>query len=183
MNFFGQNSPWTAERDAELRRLWETTLSASEIGKAMGLSKNQVVGRAHRLKLPPRENALAKNFRLKGVAEKRERERRLAAAESAKAAQRSTAPLSPAPLAPRPSFCGAAGPKNAPRQMDRRKRLEPLPMAQRRGPGCQWIEDEPSADDACKCGRPRTPARPYCRAHDKRAWTPRVHGRRGEDGP
>ena len=46
---------WTDERVAELRRLWDTGKSASEIGKILGVSKNSVVGKAHRLKLksPP----------------------------------------------------------------------------------------------------------------------------------
>jgi hypothetical protein len=47
-------SPWTPERDAELREYWAGDLSASQIGVKMGLNKNQIIGRAHRLKLPLR---------------------------------------------------------------------------------------------------------------------------------
>lgn len=42
---------WTAERDAELRRLFDKDLSFSAIGQRMGISKNAVIGRARRLKL------------------------------------------------------------------------------------------------------------------------------------
>ena len=40
---------------------------------------------------------------------------------------------------------------------------------------CQWIEDEPSADDCCKCGAPVTRTKdgarkPYCEEHEARAW-------------
>ena len=45
---------WTEERVAELHRLWDTGKSASEIGKILGVSKNSVVGKAHRLKLTAR---------------------------------------------------------------------------------------------------------------------------------
>lgn len=41
--------------DKRLRQLHAEGHSMAEIGKRMGLSKNQVVGRAHRLKLPKRE--------------------------------------------------------------------------------------------------------------------------------
>jgi hypothetical protein len=47
-------SQWTPERDAELREYWAGDLSASQIGVKMGLNKNQIIGRAHRLKLPLR---------------------------------------------------------------------------------------------------------------------------------
>jgi len=47
-------SPWTEERDAELREYWAGDLSASQIGAKMAMNKNQIIGRAHRLKLPLR---------------------------------------------------------------------------------------------------------------------------------
>jgi GcrA cell cycle regulator len=45
---------WTPEQDARLQELWAQGLSASAIGRAMGCTKNAVVGRAHRLKLAAR---------------------------------------------------------------------------------------------------------------------------------
>jgi hypothetical protein len=47
-------SLWTPERDAELREHWAGDLSASQIGAKMAMNKNQIIGRAHRLKLPLR---------------------------------------------------------------------------------------------------------------------------------
>jgi hypothetical protein len=47
-------SPWTPERDAELREHWAGDLSASQIGAKMAMNKNQIIGRAHRLRLPLR---------------------------------------------------------------------------------------------------------------------------------
>ena len=49
---------WTEERVAELQRLWDTGKSASEIGKILGVSKNSVVGKAHRLKLTARPSPI-----------------------------------------------------------------------------------------------------------------------------
>lgn len=49
---------WTVERVAELGRLWQEGLSTSEIGRRLGLTKNAVVGKAHRLALQPRPSPL-----------------------------------------------------------------------------------------------------------------------------
>jgi GcrA cell cycle regulator len=49
---------WTDERIQELSRLWQAGHSASEIGKLLGVSKNAVVGKAHRLKLPSRPSPI-----------------------------------------------------------------------------------------------------------------------------
>ena len=35
---------------------------------------------------------------------------------------------------------------------------------------CQWIESEPSANDACKCGAPVLPEFSYCAEHVYRAY-------------
>ncbi|MHB1310517.1 MAG: GcrA family cell cycle regulator [Gemmatimonadaceae bacterium] len=51
---------WPPERIAELRRLWDTGLTATQIGCRLGLSKNAVIGRAHRLHLPPRPSPLGR---------------------------------------------------------------------------------------------------------------------------
>lgn len=53
-----QVSIWTEERVAELTRLWTEGLSTAEIGRRLGLTKNAVVGKAHRLALSPRPSPL-----------------------------------------------------------------------------------------------------------------------------
>jgi GcrA cell cycle regulator len=49
---------WTEELVAELIRLWQAGHSASRIGSLLGVSKNAVIGKAHRLKLPPRPSPI-----------------------------------------------------------------------------------------------------------------------------
>jgi hypothetical protein len=43
---------WSAEAIEQLRALWAEGHSTAEIGRRMGISKNAVVGKAHRLHLP-----------------------------------------------------------------------------------------------------------------------------------
>jgi len=49
---------WTPERDEELRRLWATGRSTRLIGLELGVTKNAVVGRSHRLDLPARRSVV-----------------------------------------------------------------------------------------------------------------------------
>ncbi len=48
------HSPWTPERDQQLTADWDAGFTTAEIGARMGISKNSVIGRAHRLMLAPR---------------------------------------------------------------------------------------------------------------------------------
>lgn len=49
---------WTDERVEELKRLWGEGLTTGEIGKALDVSKNAVVGKAHRLGLKGRPSPI-----------------------------------------------------------------------------------------------------------------------------
>ncbi|MCQ8276846.1 GcrA cell cycle regulator [Acetobacteraceae bacterium KSS8] len=51
---------WTDESIARLRALWQEGLSTAEIGRRMGITKNAVVGKAHRLDLPARPSPIRK---------------------------------------------------------------------------------------------------------------------------
>lgn len=45
---------WTAERIDQLKLLWEEGVTTAEIGRRIGVSKNAVVGKVHRIGLLPR---------------------------------------------------------------------------------------------------------------------------------
>lgn len=52
---------WTEERVAKLTTLWEEGLSTSEIGKRLQVSKNSVIGKAHRMNLKARPSPIRRN--------------------------------------------------------------------------------------------------------------------------
>ncbi len=52
---------WTEERIAELKRLWTAGHTASHIGKVLGISKNAVIGKTHRLNLPSRPSPICRS--------------------------------------------------------------------------------------------------------------------------
>ncbi|SIS41243.1 GcrA cell cycle regulator [Insolitispirillum peregrinum] len=49
---------WTDERIEQLKELWAEGLTTGEIGKRLGVSKNAVVGKAHRLGLKGRPSPI-----------------------------------------------------------------------------------------------------------------------------
>jgi len=52
---------WNDETIVRLRALWNEGLSTAEIGRRMGVSKNAVVGKAHRLGLPARPSPIRRD--------------------------------------------------------------------------------------------------------------------------
>ena len=61
MHITTNNSNWSDDNIAELRRLWEEGLPTAEIGRRLGITKNAVIGKAWRLDLPPRRVADSPN--------------------------------------------------------------------------------------------------------------------------
>jgi len=51
---------WTPERISALIALWNEGLTTSEIGNRLGITKNAVVGKVHRLGLPKRQSPIRK---------------------------------------------------------------------------------------------------------------------------
>lgn len=52
---------WSEEIIAQLKDLWAEGLSTAEIGRRLSITKNAVVGKAHRLGLPPRPSPIRRN--------------------------------------------------------------------------------------------------------------------------
>ena len=47
---------WTIEKVRQLTELWSKGLSASQIGQKMNLTRNTILGKVHRLRLPGRKS-------------------------------------------------------------------------------------------------------------------------------
>lgn len=149
---------WTPEKIERLKVLWgaEPQISANAIGRELGLSKNSVVGKAHRLKLPGRESPIHPR-RPKPL------DRR------AKAVQ---LPVPHADVPERP--VGPPPAKNIGRApVPTRRRIATL--LPKSGPSpfstCQWIAKKHGPfSDVDKCGQPTAPGRSYCAGHCARAY-------------
>ena len=56
-------SVWNEQRLESLKRLWAEGLSITRIGLEIGVSRNAVVGKAHRMGLPRRQSPIARSDR------------------------------------------------------------------------------------------------------------------------
>ena len=58
MSATGDRFEWTNATVRRLRALWDEGHATSEIGRCMGISKNAVIGKAHRLHFPARPSPI-----------------------------------------------------------------------------------------------------------------------------
>lgn len=59
----GHKESWEPEKVARLKELWATGIPCSQIAEKMGQTRNAIIGKVHRLKLPPRENIFSAESR------------------------------------------------------------------------------------------------------------------------
>jgi GcrA cell cycle regulator len=55
------NCRWTEERERKLAELWAQDLSAAQIARLIGATRNAVIGKVHRMGLPPRPRPAPKS--------------------------------------------------------------------------------------------------------------------------
>jgi GcrA cell cycle regulator len=145
---------WTDERVAELKRLWEQGLSASQIAAALGgITRNAVIGKAHRLGLAARPSPIKGpgQPRVPGVPRVR------VARVRPKSAMRPDRLARPPQreLPPRPAM---------PAEPPRPRVFNP------NGPACQWPIGEPGHDGFHFCEAPAVQGKPYCEYHCAAAY-------------
>ena len=54
-------SAWTEERLEQLKKLWGQGLSITQIGLKLGVTRNAVVGKVHRMGLPKRQSPIVRS--------------------------------------------------------------------------------------------------------------------------
>jgi GcrA cell cycle regulator len=143
---------WTEEAIAKLRSLWAEGLSTAEIGRRLNISKNAVVGKAHRLNLSPRPSPIRRNdgpgATPRPVVPKRTQGPTLP-------------PLSAASAAPVPSL----------------RAIMPVQKYSQRATPCCWPIGEPGKPSFHFCNAESVAGKPYCESHAAIAYV-RVRDRR-----
>jgi GcrA cell cycle regulator len=166
---------WNDAVIQSLRQFWHEGHSTAEIGRRLGVSKNAVVGKAHRLDLPERPSPirrpndcpprrpsrppvpkLADIMPLTTIGASRE-------GDQHRSATRATPAVSP--------FASLASASH-------RKRGISVPSAVGKNPCC-WPIGEPGSVGFRFCSDSALPGKPYCLDHAKLAY--RRQQRRGDD--
>jgi GcrA cell cycle regulator len=170
-----EKMPWTEDRVETLKKLWADGLSASQIaGKlGMGVTRNAVIGKVHRLNLAGRVNT--------------PRAQTTRTARKPAEGQTASAPRGPT----RPSMPQTAGNtalKSFP-QPQSNPRLAPLPepkplrLVESSKDGritilhlsdktCKWPIGDPQHEEFCFCGHGPRDGSPYCEYHARMAYQP-----------
>jgi GcrA cell cycle regulator len=183
---------WTEERIERLKKMWHDGATASEIAEKLGgVSRNAVIGKAHRLGLEARPSPV-----------KPGEEGAAPAAKPAKKAQ-APAPKAPAAEKPAPQPEQSAAPQPQPRRSsdnvqyrsvgpggfirqgsgDQQAPIPPAPprrlvpakpspevadktsLLELNDRICKWPMGHPGEPDFHFCGEPANPGYPYCVAH------------------
>lgn len=164
---------WNAEVIACLRAFWDAGLSTAEIGRRMGLTKNSIVGKAHRLNLPPRPSPIRRREAGNRVAvpePERQGGQPLPSPATSDAARAAQAVRKPKPAArtskrgqgrglPSPASSSSVGSGQAGGYV-----RGPVPRS------CCWPIGEPGKRGFRFCEATATPGKPYCAEHARVAY-------------
>ena len=152
---------WTPEQISELTRLWGEGLTTAEIGKRLGISKNAVVGKAHRLHLPARPSPI------KRTGPRPQIFRQTAASRPS---QPSAPRLPQAPREPRIPTAAQQTSAAALKALANQPSAKRLPMMALSASTCRWPIGDPGDTEFHFCGERSLDGKPYCSAHASIAY-------------
>ncbi|MDY0884055.1 GcrA family cell cycle regulator [Dongia soli] len=174
---------WTEQRIETLRKLWGQGQTASQIAAILGgITRNAVIGKAHRLGLTGRPSPIKREAGSGSTAQPR----RKAATARQDRPERTARPALTSPMAPSPlgNTASAAGISNAAagasqpaapsaRPTPEMRNKADLPVARHPQPSrahggsksCSWPVGDPKQPGFHFCGEPAEPGRPYCGEH------------------
>jgi GcrA cell cycle regulator len=157
---------WTEQKIQALKDMWGHGYSASEIAKHLGgLTRNAVIGKAHRLKLSSRPSPI-----------KREDEDRIGISSAVEnvslmKSSRKRVMLRPLPVLPVPPAIVAKTPvKDVFRGLEGIKRTEGIAVTKAGERHCRWPVGDPRSPDFRFCGCTAHEGMPYCIDHARVAY-------------
>ena len=179
---------WNDEVIVQLRALWDEGHSTAEIGRRLGVTKNAIVGKAHRLDLPARPSPIRRDpdaAPVRRATVRRVEGPTLPPLPSAVGEVGTSFPgFARAPSPPRPPVMArpAVAVPSVPRPAPRPVMAPPRPVVAAPRPygrvvTCCWPMGEPGTREFHFCDVPSEPGRPYCEEHVKVAYV-KVRDRR-----
>lgn len=165
---------WTDQMVEDLRKMWKEGLTTGEIGKRLGVSKNSIVGKVHRLGLSGRPSPIKKkNDAAAAPAEKKSPAPK--PKPEKKAAEKTTA-------APQPKTENhPVSEKNAPHAEHRIHSIKEEFKTEPRKDGkvtltgldnhtCRWPVGDPKDENFHFCGKKVRLGQTYCEEHSALAY-------------
>jgi GcrA cell cycle regulator len=167
---------WDEETIRHLRDLWTQGHSTAEIGRRLGVSKNAIVGKAHRLDLDGRPSPIRREA-AKPVTDRPPAYPRMAGPTLPPLASANVHAVAPPPsnvqvlrsppvIGPRPVTATPVVTPAAPRPV-----MPSAPIQTRRSaPSCCWPIGEPGTKTFRFCDDTSLAGKPYCDEHAKLAY-------------
>lgn len=138
---------WTDESVERLRQMWSEGLTANEIAKKLGVTKNAIVGKVHRLCLTARPSPI-KSKENEALSEDIE--------------QTGTNAAMSADLFENTSAAGKSTSTN--------KKIENIKLVDLDSHTCRWPIGDPRDEDFCFCGKKVRTGQTYCDEHSQMAY-------------
>lgn len=156
---------WTEQKIQMLKDMWGHGYSASEIAKHLGgLTRNAVIGKAHRLKLSSRPSPIKREdeIGLPGSGE---------SVVPTMKSSRKRVMLRPLPVVPTPpNTVKTPSAKDVFRSLDNIKRSEGIAVTKAGDRHCRWPVGDPRSPDFRFCGCAAYEGLPYCVDHARVAY-------------
>lgn len=143
---------WTDEMVESLRQMWVEGLTATEIAKKLGVSKNSIVGKVHRLCLTARPSPIKK------------KDEEINEQEAGNTPQPTEQPAIVAKIAPKAKNVTEPKEENK-KTADGKTRLVDLDSHT-----CRWPIGDPRDEDFCFCGKKVRAGQTYCDEHSTMAY-------------
>ncbi len=148
---------WTPELIKDLKKLWKKGLTTGEIGRLIGMSKNAVVGKAHRLGLESRPSPI-----------RREK------VEVPKV-KKSTAPVSKHVVSmekqEKESQAVQLNTDKLSKPSKKNGKVKGVKLVDLKPTSCRWPEGDPKDPDFHFCGKEALPGKSYCEEHSQVAYS------------
>ncbi len=175
---------WTEERVALLKKLWGEGKTAAEIAVELGgVTRNAVIGKAHRLKLSGRASPIQANAAGHSAAAQSSTQNTGSSATKTRTAPSSRTSSSRAnpetakPARTRPAAANAADETLAALKASCKGPEGGVQMADLKERTCRWPVGDPRDPDFHFCGASAVPGMPYCEYHARLAYQAAGRGR------
>lgn len=140
---------WTDDKIKTLKEKWADGWSGAQIAHLLGTSRNSVIGKVHRLRLP--SHAYNSNAPVTPRAK--------SGPKPKPKADKQARPVHPISIVkPKPKLEEYPPPK------------EKITSETIKAMECKWPYGDPDAEDFTFCGRERAPPRPYCAHHNSLSY-------------